>query len=82
MQSLNDEEQRRVLGEVLADQLKVIQEGISMLPTRTEFNEVKDDIREIKLENATFKAAMKDLSRDVNDHERRITALEAPLVTQ
>jgi hypothetical protein len=75
-----DDELKRVAGikdEIFKDQVQLIleivtdmQAKITQLPTRQEFNELKQDTKVIK-------AAVTDTSRQVHDHERRITRLEA-----
>lgn len=67
----------RVLLEQIRDQNKVVLETVdtmraelALVPKREEFDELKQDVKVIK-------AAVTDLSRQVNDHERRISHLEA-----
>ncbi len=45
-----------------------IQGKVKNLPTREEFNELKDDVKIVK-------AAVTDLSHQVNKHEKRLTHL-------
>lgn len=70
MQDLTDDERKLVLGEFLMDELKAIREGISALPTRTEFAYLKDDVIEIKGDIKIIKAA-------VTNHEQRLNSLES-----
>jgi hypothetical protein len=58
--------QNKAILEAMGD----IQYKVTGLPTREEFNELKQDVEIIK-------AAVTDTSRQVHDHERRITRLEA-----
>ena len=76
MQDLSDEDRKQVLGEVLMDELNAIREGIANLPTRPEFEELRNDVTELKADTNVIKAAVTDLSRQVIDHEERIIALE------
>lgn len=66
-----------VLLEQLRDQNKVVLEAVAemratlaQVPKREEFDELKQDVKVIK-------AAVTDLSRQVNDHEHRLSRLEA-----
>lgn len=66
-----------VLLEEIRDQNKIMLEAVSgmraelaQVPKREEFEELKQDVKVIK-------AAVTDLSRQVNDHERRISHLKA-----
>ena len=47
-----------------------IQRKVNNQPTRDEFNELKDDVRVIK-------ASVTDQSKQLHDHEHRISRLEA-----
>ena len=78
MQSLSDDEEKAILGEVLADQLKAIFEYVQDIPLiKRDIAIVKEDIRELKDGNAAFKVAMKDMGFHLDDHEHRIAKLEA-----
>jgi len=77
MQDLSDDERKEALGEVLFDELRLIREGIADLPTRTEFNELRADVEELKSGMQVVKAAVTDQSKTLNDHEQRISTLEA-----
>ena len=66
------------LGEELNERLKAIQEGLEPLKS------MQGDLRDIKERMDNFddwkdlqKAILKDLSKTVNNHEARITKLEA-----
>lgn len=49
MQSLNEDEQRQVLGEVLADQLQAILEYVKDIPLiKRELHEVKERLTEVE----------------------------------
>jgi hypothetical protein len=55
------------------DELKAIREGMAGLPTRQEFGVLQRDMTEVKADMKVVKAAVTDLSRQVNNHEGRIT---------
>ncbi len=76
MQSLDDEERKLVLGEVLVDELRAIREGIADLPTRTEFNELRDDVTELKSDMKVVKAVITDQSKQLNQHDTFLKALK------
>jgi hypothetical protein len=76
MQDLSDEERRQVLGEVLLDELKAIREGISDLPTRSEFNELAEKVDRIDARTAVIQAAVTDQSKQLTEHGERLTHLE------
>lgn len=65
MHDLTDDEQKKVLGELLFDKLQAIEDGIANLPTRTEFEELKDDIDNLRADVKIIKAV-------VTDHEKEI----------
>lgn len=69
MQSLDDDERKAILGEVLLDELKAIRGGISNLPTRPEFNELKADVEELKADVKVIKAVVTDHSKQIQKHD-------------
>lgn len=84
MPDLTDNEQKQVLGEVLHDQLKAIQESLADIPKRAEFDELKADVSELKSDMKTVKVVLKDMSDheksqdlQLNNHETRLTSVEA-----
>jgi hypothetical protein len=77
MQDLTDDDRKQVLGEVLMDEFRVIREMLGDLPTRTEFNQLKERVDEIGGDVEVIKLAVTDQSRQLKNHEHRITALEA-----
>jgi septal ring factor EnvC (AmiA/AmiB activator) len=78
MQSLSDDERKQVLGEVLHDELQAILELVKDVPAiRHDLTQVQSDISELKQDMKIVKAAVTDLSRQGQDHERRLTRLEA-----
>ena len=58
-----------LLLEEIRDQNKAILEGINGLPTRAEFNDLRADVSELKDDMKSVKAAVKDLSRDLEAHK-------------
>jgi hypothetical protein len=76
MQDLSDDDRKKVLSEVLMDELKAIREGIAGLPTRQEFTELRSDVSELKTDVKVVKAAVTDTNKQVADHETRLAALE------
>ena len=77
MQSLNNDERKQVLGEVLSDELKVIREYVQDVPLlKQDIQVIKGDISELKSDMKIVKVAITDMSRQLVDHERRITRLE------
>lgn len=75
--SNTDDNYLGILLEEIRDQNKAVLETVGdmraelkKVPKRDEFDELKQDVKVIK-------AAVTDLSHQVNDHERRITRLEA-----
>lgn len=67
MQSLNDDERKLVLGEVLADELKVIHEYVMEIPgINKRLISVKKDVKELKADMQIVKAIVKDHSRQLN----------------
>ena len=78
MQSLNDDERKDVLGEVLADELKAIHELVKDVPAiKEDVHELKQDVEELKNDMKVVKAAITDVSKQQNEHDRHITHLEA-----
>lgn len=78
MQSLSDDERKAVLGEALADELKVITEYVKDVPLiKKKVENLESDMQEVKSDIKIIKAAVTDLSKQVNNHERHITRLEA-----
>ncbi len=76
MQDLTDDERRQVLGNVLLDEPRAIREGISGLPTKTQFNQLKDKVDIIAEDVSTVKLAVKDQSLQLDAYGNRISALE------
>jgi hypothetical protein len=76
MHDMSDEDRKQVLGEALMNELQAIREGINSLPTRTEFNELRDDVSELKADVKVIKASVTDQSKQLANHATRIATLE------
>jgi len=77
MQNLNDDERKEVLGEVLADELKVIHELVKEVPNiNSKVNKIDKDVTELKNDMKVIKAVVTEHSKQLKDHELRITHLE------
>lgn len=59
-----------VLLEQVVSQNKAILEGIKSLPTRADFNELKQDVTELKQDVKSIKAAVTDASHDLTEHKQ------------
>jgi hypothetical protein len=78
MQSLSDDERRGVLGEVLSDELKVIMEYVTGIPRiERKIGRLEKDMRGVKPDIKTIKAAVTDMGWQQKDHAKRLTRLEA-----
>ena len=67
-----------VLLEEMRDQNKAVLEAVGVLPGLVkDVTELKQDVAELKRDMKVVKAAVTDLSRQVADHETRLTRLEA-----
>jgi len=67
-----------VLLEQIRDQNKAVLEAVSdMQRNVAELPAMKQDIAELKQDMKIVKAAITDVSHQVQDHERRLTDLEA-----
>lgn len=64
---MSDEDRRLLFEEVLMDELKAIREGISNLPTRPEFNELKADVDVLKSDIVVVKATLQAHSRELKE---------------
>lgn len=82
MHDMSDEDRKTALGEVLMDELKVIREYLEAVlkdvpVIKQKVIKLEEDMIEVKSDIKIIKAAVTDQSRQVNDHEVRITHLEA-----
>ena len=75
MPDIDDELARGAIGEEILAQIKLVLEVVSAQPTRTEFNDLKDDVAELKQDLRIVKAAVTDLSTESRGHEARLTDL-------
>lgn len=77
MQSLSEDEKRQVLGAVLADQLSAIQEAVKDVPEiKTKLDKLDRAVSDVGADLKIVKAAITDLSNQVNEHERQIERLQ------
>jgi hypothetical protein len=76
MQDLTDDERRHILGEVMMDELKAIREGISFLPTRSEFKRLEEKVDGLSDDMKAVKAVVKSHSHEFDNHEHRLKLLE------
>ena len=77
MQSLSEDEKRQVLGTVLADQLTAIQEAVKDVPQiNKKLENLETVLDNIAGEIRIVKAAVTDLSTQVNEHEQQIERLQ------
>ncbi len=66
-----------VVLEEIRDQNKVVLEAVGDLQTKVrKLDRMETDLRAIKTDIKTMKAAVTDTSKQVQNHERRITKLE------
>jgi len=73
-----EKDYQTVLLEEIRDQNKAILEGINGLPTRAEFNDLRVDVSELKDDMKSVKAAVKDLSRDLETHKNNTRLHRSP----
>ena len=66
-----------ILLEEIRDQNKAILEGLREVPKRVEFNELKQDVAEVKQSVKTIEAAVQATNRDLAALDQRVTGLEA-----
>jgi hypothetical protein len=63
--------------EQILDEVKAVHELVADVPTRGEFNELRQDVVELKQDMKVVKAAVTATNRDVAGLDRRVTRLEA-----
>jgi septal ring factor EnvC (AmiA/AmiB activator) len=66
-----------ILLEDIRDQNKAILEGLREVPKRVEFNELKQDVAELKQDMKVVKAAVQATNRDLAALDQQVTRLEA-----
>ena len=77
MQSLDDKERKAVLGEVLADELKVIMEYVAGVPRiERKVATLEKDMHHVKSDIKVIKAVVTDISWQQKDHDKRLVRLE------
>ena len=78
MQSLNDDERKIVLGEVLADELKVIREYVEDVPSlKKDVIVIKENVSELKSDMKVVKTAVTDVNKEQKSLKQRVAQLEA-----
>ena len=78
LMSDNDANYIGVLLEEIRDQNKAVLEAVGDIQRSTaDLPEIQADVAELKSDMKIVKAAVTDVSKQQNDHERRITQLEA-----
>lgn len=78
MQSLSDDGRKEVLGEVLADELKLITEYVKDVPlAMRKIDSLGHDMKVVKSDIKVIRAAVTDISQQHKDDQRRLTHLEA-----
>lgn len=78
MQSLSEDEKRQVLGSVLADQLSAIHEAVKDVPEiRNQLEKLNKELDQVSSDVRVVKAAITNLTEQVNEHERSIAGLQA-----
>lgn len=81
MQSLSEDEKRQVLGSLLADQLSAIQEAVKDVPEiKNKVDHLDQVLLELSSNMSIVKAAITDLSNQVNDHDHQINRLRADVL--
>lgn len=66
MISLNDEERREVLGEILMDELKAIHECVADIPViKADIAMLKEDVSELKDDMKVVKVVLRDHEKDI-----------------
>jgi hypothetical protein len=73
MQSLNDDERKDVLGEVLADELKVITEYVKDVPlVRQELHQVHATVNEINERLTVIEHVVREHESDIKQLKRKV----------
>jgi hypothetical protein len=55
--------------ELILDEVKAVHELVAAQPTRAEFNELRQDVTELKQEMKVVKAAVQDVSSELAEHK-------------
>jgi hypothetical protein len=77
MNDLDDDTIRGVVGEVIADQLKIIMECLDyLMPMRQDVEILKNDMIEVKSDIRAIKAIAREHSIQLDNHEGRLITLE------
>ena len=74
MQSLNDNEKRDILGEILSDELKVIHELVKDVPNIShKVDKIETDMETLKGDMKIVKAVITEHSKEIKDLDRRVS---------
>jgi uncharacterized coiled-coil DUF342 family protein len=77
MQSLSEDEKKQVLGTILADQLAAIQEAVKDVPEiKDQLNKLREDLVQVGSDLKVIKAAIVNITDQLNDHERRLSKFQ------
>ena len=76
MPDIDDELAKGAIGEEILSQIKLVLEVVSAQPTRTEFNELKGDVADLKADMHVVKAAVTEISQELRGHDARLLDLE------
>ncbi len=75
---MQDDHYEGAILEEIRDQNKAILEGLApLLPMSRVVDQLKEDVAELKIDVKAIKAVITDHSGQLNNHETRITQLEA-----
>ncbi len=75
---MSEDEKQQVLGSVLADQLSAIQEAVKDVPEiKIKLDKMERILSDVGSDVRVSKAAITDLSHQVNEHERQIARLQS-----
>jgi hypothetical protein len=78
MQQIDEQTLRSILGEVIADELKVIHEYLeSLLPLPDQVRQLDDRLKNVEADIKVIKAVITDHSYILQGHEQRLTLLES-----
>ncbi|HUD06138.1 MAG TPA: hypothetical protein VMR18_04475 [Candidatus Saccharimonadales bacterium] len=73
MQSLNDDERKEVLGEVLADELKAIREYVEDVPDiKQKVHKIDATVNEINDRLSTIENVVKEQESDIRTLKRKV----------
>lgn len=80
MQGLNEDEERQVLGEILADKLTVFEEYLrAIMITQEDIPIMEEGIRSINDKLTVFESILKEHEKDLRGHSKDIKSLKAKI---